>query len=316
MQGDQCLDAPCYQTKVAAHIDRETAARPELVTIETAWRSPKEQRPGALQRNQYRELDTPDNPDAEPPCPTTKTAIIVYGRNAGRTLAVCTDNDCSVHNPHIVKQRAADPPPAMPTAAPTETVEEAAQREAEHTQRMAEYEAEQKRKEEERKAEFERQQKQYEAEQTKREKQRKARVVTFEHIIEQAPATFNAAQTRTFLRLLILMDPYSYLEEVASHFAMGDENTQQSDNEIVLAALDSTADENLNGLALRIVLTHHIGIPREDQPDLLIEAKTVFAPKPDKKPKQSTPKKPTPIKAAAKATKKATVTRPKKAIAA
>jgi hypothetical protein len=37
-------------------------------TIETAFRSPKEHRPGALQKNQYCELAEPDNPDAEPPC--------------------------------------------------------------------------------------------------------------------------------------------------------------------------------------------------------------------------------------------------------
>ena len=41
--------------------------RPELVTIETAWRARKEQHPGALQKHEYRELDIPDNPDAEPP---------------------------------------------------------------------------------------------------------------------------------------------------------------------------------------------------------------------------------------------------------
>lgn len=192
---------------------------------------------------------------------------------------------------------------------------QAAQREADHQQRMSDYQAEQKRKEEERKAEFERQQKEYEAEQVKREKQRKARVATFERIVERAPATFNAAQTRTFLRLLIRMEPYSYLEEVASHFANGDENTQQSDDEIVLAALESTADEKLNSLALRIVLTDHIGIPHENQPDLLTEAEVVFAPKPDKKRKRSTPKKPTPIKAAAKLVKKATAPKPKKAAA-
>jgi hypothetical protein len=43
---------------------------------------------------------------------------------------------------------------------------------------MAEYHAEQQRKEEERKAEFERQQEEYEAEQARREKQRNARTAT------------------------------------------------------------------------------------------------------------------------------------------
>ena len=106
----------------------------------------------------------------------------------------------------------------MAPAPEIETEEEAAQREAEHQQRMAEYKAEQERKEEERKAEFERQQKEFEAEQARRDKQRKARVATFERIIEEAPASFSPAQLRVFLRLLIHLD-YSFLEEVATHFA-------------------------------------------------------------------------------------------------
>ncbi len=74
VQGDQCLDAPCYQAKVAAHIDRQLAARPELVTIETAWRAPKERHPGALQVNQTREL-APEDPDAEPHAPVRKPPL-------------------------------------------------------------------------------------------------------------------------------------------------------------------------------------------------------------------------------------------------
>ncbi len=42
---------------------------------------------------------------------------------------------------------------------------------------------------------------------------------------------------------------------------------------------DSTADEKLTGFALRLVLSDHIGIPHESQPDLLTEAEQVFAPK-------------------------------------
>ncbi len=67
-----------------------------------------------------------------------------------------------------------------------------------------------------------------------------------------------------------------------------DENSQQSDDEIVLAALEGTADEKLISLALRLVLSDHIGIPHENQPDLLTEAEQVFA-----------PKKPKPVKAKA-----------------
>ena len=63
-----------------------------------------------------------------------------------------------------------EPPPVIADAPEAETEEEAAQRKAEHEERLADYQAEQKRKEEERKAEFERQQKQYEAEQARLDK--------------------------------------------------------------------------------------------------------------------------------------------------
>ena len=185
VQGDQCLDAPCYQAKVTAHIDRQLAARPELVTIETAYRAPKERHPGALQVNQTREL-APENPDAEPPCSSAKAAIIVFGKHAGRTVTVCLDNDCPVHHPQIVVQLPADLPPVMEPASGQESEEEAALREAEHQQRVAEYEAEQKRKEEERKAEWERQQKEYEAEQARHDKQRNAR-----HVLSPSSASSN-----------------------------------------------------------------------------------------------------------------------------
>jgi len=281
VQGDQCLDSPCYQVKINAHIDREVAAHPDLIQIENGYRSPKEQRPGAIQRGHVREIEAViDNPDAEPvmPCEAAKAAIVVYGRQLGRKLTVCTDTHCPVHDPQAAAEAAAHPAPVMAPPPKAETEEEAAQREAEHEQRMAEYKALHEHKEEVRKAEFDRQQKEYEAEQTRRDKQRKARLATFERIIEQAPASFSPAPMRVFLRLLIHLD-YSFLEEVANHFADGDQNSQQSDEEIVLAALDSTADEKLTGLALRLVLSDHIGIPHENQPDLLTEAEQVFAPK-------------------------------------
>ena len=64
---EQCLDAPCFHIKVNAHLDREIAARPELVQIENVWRKPTEKRPEAVQRGHFCEIDTTtDNPDAEP----------------------------------------------------------------------------------------------------------------------------------------------------------------------------------------------------------------------------------------------------------
>ena len=312
---DQCLDSSCYHSKVEAFLDREIAAHPGLVQIENGWRNPKEQRPGAVQRGHVRELDAViENPDAEPvmPCEAAKPAIVVYGKQLGRKLTVCTDKHCPVHDPQAAAEAAAHPVPTMAPAPEIETAEEAAQRGAEHEQRMAEYKAEQERKEEERKAEFDRQQKEYEAEQARRDKMCKARAATFERIIEQAPASFNPAQMRVFIRLLIHLD-YSFLEEVATHYANGDENSQQSDDEIVLAALEGTADEKLTGLALRLVLSDQIGVPHESQPDLLTEAEQVFAPKKPKVVKAKTDGSNKPKLTAVKVTAKKETTRKKAA---
>jgi ParB family chromosome partitioning protein len=77
VQGDQCLDAPCFHSKIVAHLEREIAAHPNLIQIETSWRNPKEQRPGALTKNDYRELPAPTQPenwDAEPSCSAHRPA--------------------------------------------------------------------------------------------------------------------------------------------------------------------------------------------------------------------------------------------------
>src|SRR6202011_5249492 len=122
--GDQCLSGPCYQIKLTAHIDREIAARPELIQIENAWRNAKEQQPGAVQRGHFREIETViENPDAEPapPCAAAKPAIIVYGKRVGTTLTVCTDNHCPIHDPRAAAEQAADPAPTMAPAPEAET---------------------------------------------------------------------------------------------------------------------------------------------------------------------------------------------------
>jgi ParB family chromosome partitioning protein len=275
------------------------------VQIETTWRSAKEQRPGALNKNQFRVLDTPDNPDAEPPCSNTKSALIVFGRGAGKAVAICTDDDCPVHDPataaRIAKQQAENPQPVMEPAQPEETEEEAQARQAEYEQRRVEYEAEQERKAAERKAEQERRQKEYEAEQKKREKEDKARRATLERIFDHAPAMFSATQLRTFLSALINLDAYVF-EDVAESYIGDDENNQQSAEEILASVLASLADDKLTGFALRLVLTAHAAIPNEGQLDLLAEAEAAFAPP---KPKAVKAKdKPKPVVAALSTAKK------------
>ena len=97
------------------------------------------------------------------------------------------------------------------------------------------------------------------------------------------------------------IDPYSFLEEVASHFAGDDENHEQTEQEIVLSALGNTADEKLTSFALRLALTDHLGLPRDTDPDLLSEAEALFAP-PQAKPNKANKAKaaPTLVKPAVK----------------
>ena len=286
VQGDQCLDAPCYHGKVEAFLDREIAAKPGLVQIENSWRNPKEQRPGAVQRGHIREIEAVvDNPDAEPvmPCEAAKTAIIVYGKRVGTKLTVCTDKNCPVHDPKAAAEQAANPAPIMAPAPPTETEEEREQREAEYAQRRKEHEEEQQRREEERKQQFEREQEQYEAERTRREAVHKARQAAFERIVENAPPTFTAAQLRVFLHALINLDPFDFAEDVAAYFVGDDENNQQTSDDVLASTLASLPDEKLTSFALRLALTGHTDIPRESDFDFLAEAECVFAPPPPKK---------------------------------
>ncbi len=215
---DQCLDGPCFQTKITAHIDRELAARPELVQIENGWRHAREQRPGAVQRGHFREIESiAENPDAEPVaiCAAVKPAIIVYGKRLGTTLTVCTDNNCPVHDPRAAARLAQDPAPTMATAPEQETEEEALERKQSYEQQQSEYAQMQERRAEERRQEEERREQEYEAEQVRREELRQTRKATFERILVNAPDTFSAAQLRMLLRALVNLDPYTFPDDVA-----------------------------------------------------------------------------------------------------
>jgi ParB family chromosome partitioning protein len=314
--GDQCLSGPCYQIKLTAHIDRKIAAHPDPIQIENGWRNAREQRPGAVQRGHFREIETvEENPDAEPapPCAAAKPAIIVYGKRVGTTITVCTDDDCPVHDPRAAAEQAANPAPTMAPAHEAETEEEAEERQRNYEQQRKEYEQEQVRKAEERKQQFEREQKEHEAERARREKLHKARISKFERILDKAPAMFSAAQWRVFLRALVNIDPYTF-DDVAENFA-DDEDNQQTSEEILLSTIDGLPDDKLTGFALRLVITAHIPIPREGELDYLAEAETAFAPpQPKKAASKKTKTTPTPIKAAKKSAAKKTTT--KKEVAA
>ncbi len=305
VQGDQCLDAPCFHTKMEAHINREIAARPELVQIENGYRAPKEQRPGAVRSGTYREIEHTNNPDAEPvlPCEAAKPAIIVYGKRVGTTLTVCTDNNCPVHDPRAAapkaQQEQENPTPVMAPPAEEESPEEVAQRESEYEQRRKEHQAEEDRRAVERRQQFEREQQEHEAEQERRDQLRKQREATFERILENAPETFTAAQLRVLLRAIVNLNPYTFADDLAVDVTGDDENDQRSAEEVLLSTIDNTTDDKLTRFALRLAFSGHIGIPRENEIDFLTEAEAVFAPpQPKKKSTSNKAKKPTPIKAA------------------
>ncbi len=184
---DQCLDAKCHAIKIANFIDRAIAAQPELVQIEEGWRRAKDQRPGAVPRGHFREIEA-ENPDAEPPCAASKPAIVVYGKRIGRLLTVCTDDQCPVHDPTTAESQITEPAPVMEPAGEDQT-EDAAQAEEpdrETQQRRKDYQAEQERKAEERKQELARRQQEYEAEQARREQLRKERAAQFDRILAHA----------------------------------------------------------------------------------------------------------------------------------
>jgi ParB family chromosome partitioning protein len=291
------LDAPCFNTKINAHIDREVAPHPELIQIENGYRAPKEQRPGAVRSGTYREVEIDNsNPDAEPvmPCEAAKPAIIVYGKRIGTTLTVCTENNCPVHDPRAAARAAENPAPVMAPAPEAETEEQAEERRQQYEAQQKAHQKEEARRAEEHREQQEREEREREAEFAKRDKLRKKREGTFERIVQEAPPVFTAPQLRVILRALVNLDPYTFADDLAED--MADENEQRSAEEVLLVLIEGTGDDKLTSFAVRLALAGHRGIPREGELDFLAEAEAVFlTPKP-KKSTASKKEKPTPIK--------------------
>ena len=314
VQGDLCLDAPCFHTKINAHIDREVAAHPDLIQIENGYRAPKEQRPGAVRGGTYREVEIDNsNPDAEPvmPCEAAKPALIVYGKRVGTAITVCTDDHCPVHDPRAAARAAKYPAPVMAPAPEAETEEQAEERRQQYEAQRKAHEEEEERRAEERKQQFEREQKEMEAEAAKRDKLRKKREATFERIVAEAPPVFIAAQLRVILRALVNLDPYTFADDLAED--MADENEQRSAEEVLLALIEGTGDDKLTSFAVRLALAGHRGIPREGELDFLAEAEVAFLNPTTKKNSARKKKEPTalkPTKAAAR-TAKAKISEPR-----
>jgi ParB family transcriptional regulator, chromosome partitioning protein len=101
----QCTDPNCYAAKVEAHVQKQVAAKPELVQISTAY---GQQQEGSkiVTRNKYVEIrpEKPDTPEkAKWPefktCKYTTEAIVADGLDKGEVRKVCTQPDCPIHHP-------------------------------------------------------------------------------------------------------------------------------------------------------------------------------------------------------------------------
>ena len=110
-QGDQCTDPRCYNAKLAAHVAKTVAAKPNLVQISTAYGGQKEGSP-VLPRNKYTAIrdDKPQKKeDAQRPefkvCKFATDAIITEGSDIGTIHKVCANPECPIH--HASKQRPA-----------------------------------------------------------------------------------------------------------------------------------------------------------------------------------------------------------------
>jgi ParB family chromosome partitioning protein len=108
-QGDQCTDPRCYNAKLAAHVAKAVAAKPNLVQISTAYGGQKEGS-SVLPRNKYTAIrdDKPTKKeDAQRPefkvCKYAADAIITEGSDIGTIHKVCANPDCAIH--HARKQQ-------------------------------------------------------------------------------------------------------------------------------------------------------------------------------------------------------------------
>jgi ParB family chromosome partitioning protein len=113
-QGDQCTDPRCYNAKLAAHVAKTVAAKPNLVQISTAYGGQKEGSP-VLPRNKYTAIrdDKPQKKeDAQRPefkvCKYAADAIITEGSDIGTIHKVCANPDCPIHHARKQQQPATD----------------------------------------------------------------------------------------------------------------------------------------------------------------------------------------------------------------
>ena len=141
---------------------------------------------------------------------------------------------------------------------------------------------------------LEREKQEYEAERDRREQLREQREATFEPLVADAPKAFRAAQLCVLLRALVNLAPYIFSKDVAGDLP---EEFKDRDAEEVLLAAHSKQQPttSFKKLRLRLPLSVHRGIPRENEPAFLAQAVLTFmyTPKSEQRGKQPKLAKPT-----------------------
>ena len=100
VQGDNCLDASCFRSKIAALLARETAAHPELIQISTEWRPTADRPAKELVPTEYKRVQpSSEGETTEPVCPHVAAAIVTHGDGIGNRIHICADQNCPVHRP-------------------------------------------------------------------------------------------------------------------------------------------------------------------------------------------------------------------------
>jgi ParB family chromosome partitioning protein len=102
---DACTDPICYAAKLEAHVQKQIAAKPEIVQISTAYGKTQD---GSkiITRSKYVEIksEKPDTPEkAKWPefktCRFITEAIVSEGIDKGEARRVCAEADCPIHHP-------------------------------------------------------------------------------------------------------------------------------------------------------------------------------------------------------------------------
>lgn len=78
---------------------------------------------------------------------------------------------------------------------------------------------------------------------------------------------------------LVNLDPYSFADDLAVEVNGDAQDDRRSADEVLTTAIDGLGDVELTTFAIRLALSGHRGIPRENEIDHLSEAEAAFAPK-------------------------------------